>query len=342
MITEKDSSYHPSNPAEWRWTETTPLIFSVPEAGILGNLYVASRPNLGVALSSIAIGQGICRQSYEIDFSDAQMHLPAPDNFTNYTLENGLSVQVTAPPRDYHFRYAYKGGDECSLDLRFRGLHRPFDCDDPEENTLLKVPGGQVYDSRLGDQWGNKSTDAEFPSGHFNTIGHITGELVLRGKRYDVDCYDCMDHSWSRRTEVSRRAVAFISACFDDSYGLHMAVPIQLVDGETVYDGLRFGFVVEDGQTYGLVDARVGGATQELLPINCWIEATDVRGKVHRMTGSAIAGHPYDNFNPSHIAYQCLMRWETSDGRVGHSELANIFGREYLAAHLSRLGRRAA
>lgn len=336
MITEKDSAYHAHEPAEWRWTETTPLIFSVPEANILGNLYVASRPNLGVALSSIAIGQGICRQSWEIDFSDAQMHLPAPADFTDYTLDNGLSVKVINPPRDYHFRYAYKGGDECALDLTFRGLHRPFDCDDPAENVLLQRVGGQAYDSRLGDQWGNKSTDSTFPSGHFNTIGHVTGSLTLRGKTYNVDCYDCMDHSWSRRTEVSRRAVAYLSACFADGYGLHMAVPIRLVGGATVYDDLRFGFVLEDGETYPLVSAKVGGATLEMLPTSCWVEATDVRGKVHRLTGAAIAGHPYDNFNPSHIAYQCLMRWEMPDGRVGYSELANIFGREYLAAHLSR------
>lgn len=336
MITERDSAYHANDPEEWRWTETTPLIFSVPEACILGNLYVASRPNLGVALSVITVGQGMCRQSYAIDFSDAQMHLPAPKDFTRYTLENGLSVNVISPPRDYHFTYAYKGGDECALDLTFRGAHRPFDCDDPNENTLLNMPGGQAYDARLGDQWGNKSTNSRYPSGHFNTIGRVTGELRLRGKTYKVDCHDCMDHSWSRRTEVSRRAVAFVSACFPNGCGLHMAMPIRLENGETIYDGLRFGYVVEDGETYGLVDAKMGGATSEMLPVNCWLEATDVRGKVHRMTGAAIAGHPWDNFNPSHIAYQCLMRWETSDGLVGHSELANIFGREYLAAHLSR------
>ena len=336
MITERDSAYHANDPEEWRWTETTPLIFSVPEACILGNLYVASRPNLGVALSVITVGQGMCRQSYAIDFSDAQMHLPAPKDFTRYTLENGLSVNVISPPRDYHFTYAYKGGDECALDLTFRGAHRPFDCDDPNENTLLNMPGGQAYDARLGDQWGNKSTNSRYPSGHFNTIGRVTGELRLRGRTYKVDCHDCMDHSWSRRTEVSRRAVAFVSACFPNGYGLHMAMPIRLENGETIYDGLRFGYVVEDGETYGLVDAKMGGATSEMLPVNCWLEATDVRGKVHRMTGAAIAGHPWDNFNPSHIAYQCLMRWETSDGLVGHSELANIFGREYLAAHLSR------
>ena len=90
---------------------------------------------------------------------------------------------------------------------------------------------------------------------------------------------------------------------------------------------------------FSVPEARMGGATCEMLPTACWLEATDVRGKVHRMTGAAIAGHPYDNFNPSHIAYQCLMRWETPEGLVGHSELANIFGREYLAAHLSRHAR---
>lgn len=339
MITDRDSDYHASDPAEWRWTETTPLIFSVPDAQILGNLYVASRPNLGVALSSIAIAQGICRQAYEVDFSDAQMHLPAPDNFTGYELENGLRVDVTDPPRGYRFRYAYKGGDECALDLTFRGIHRPFDCNDPAENTLLAAPEGHAYDSRLGDQWGNKSTDERYPSGHFNTIGHVTGELILRGRRYDVNCYDCMDHSWSRRTEVSRRAVSYLSACFGDDYGVHMAVPLDLVRGETVYEGLRFGFVVEDGETHGLVSARVEGSTTDLLPMGCWVETTDVRGKVHRFSGVAIAGHPYDNFNPSHIAFQSLMRWETPDGRVGFSELANIFGREFLAARLSRHGR---
>lgn len=337
MITDKDCDYHPSDPAEWRWTETTPLIFAVPEERILGNLYVASRPNLGVALSVVTVVQGICRQAYEVDFTDSQVHLPAPKNFTDYELENGVRVKVTNPPRDYHFTYAYKGGDECALDLTFRGIHQPFDCNDPAENTLLAQPEATVYDSRLGDQWGNKAKEETFASGHFNTIGHVTGDLILRGKRYKVNSYDCMDHSWSRRTEVSRRAVGYISACFGDDYGLHMAVPMDIApDGEMIYEALRFGFVVENGQTFGLVSASVRTTTTDMISVGCWIEATDVRGKVHRCTGTIIAGHPFDNFNPSHIAFQSLMRWETPDGRVGYSELANIFGREFLAARLSR------
>jgi hypothetical protein len=118
MITARDSDFHPSDPANWRWTETTPLIFSVPEARILGNLYVAARPNIGVALSAVAVAQGICRQPYDMDFSDAQMHLPCPKSFTKYELENGLSIEVTKPPGEYHFAYEYKLGG-CRFDLRF-------------------------------------------------------------------------------------------------------------------------------------------------------------------------------------------------------------------------------
>ena len=69
------------DPSILNWTETMFMIFSVPEAGILGNLYVLARPNLGVATSAVMVQQGFCRQPYEIDFSDPQVHLPCPQSF---------------------------------------------------------------------------------------------------------------------------------------------------------------------------------------------------------------------------------------------------------------------
>ena len=89
MITSKDSDFHPVKRDNWRWAETTPLSFSIPQAGILGNLYIAARPNLGVALSSVGIVQGFRFNPYDVDFSDAQMHLPCPDNFVDYELASG-------------------------------------------------------------------------------------------------------------------------------------------------------------------------------------------------------------------------------------------------------------
>lgn len=338
MITADDTDFHDCDPREWRWAETQPIIFSVPEARILGNLYVTTRPNLGVALSTVGIAQGMCLTSQEMEFSDAQMHLPCPDSFRKFDLENGLSMEVLDAPRTYRMTYAYKGGDECSADLTFRGLHEPYDCMDPDQNPLLAEEHGKSFDARLGDQWGNSGIGGDFPNGHYEMIGHITGELILRGKRYEVSCFEGNDHTWSRRTEVSRRAVCFLTAAFGEDYGIHLAVPMDIVNGDTVYEKLRFGYVLEDGEVYGLVDARVEGTTTGMLPTGAAVEATDVRGKVHRFTGYAVAGHPFDNFNPSHICFQSLMRWECN-GRVGHSEMGNIFGREFLHSRLSKHAR---
>lgn len=329
MITSKDSDFHPVPKQNWRWTETTPLSFSVAQAGILGNLYIAARPNLGVALSSVGIVQGFRFSPHEVDFSDAQMHLPCPDNFVNYELASGLRVHVARPPMEAHFQYEYKLGG-CSFDLRFRGLHEPFDAADPQHNPLLNTDSGHRYDERLGTQWGNASSDPADPSGHFELIGHITGELELRGKRYKVDCYDCVDHSWSRRTETSKRAVGWISAVLGEDYAIHMAMLLDRRGGKTVYESLRNGYVMDKGEVFGLVSATVEGKHAHLCPMNCRIVATDVRGQTHEVVGRAIAVHPWYNYNPSHVAFQSLMEWR-SGNRIGHSEMADIFGLEYLA-----------
>jgi len=335
MITPRDSEFHPVARDNWRWTETTPLSFSHAAAGILGNLYIAARPNLGVALSTVGVVQGFRFNPCEVDFTDAQMHLPCPDNFVDYELASGLRVKATKPPREYHFQYEYKLGGGCSFDLHFRGLHEPFDGNDPDQNPLLRTDEGHAYDERLGTQWGNPSTDPADPSGHFELMGHITGHLELRGRRYQIDCYDCVDHSWSRRTETSKRAVSWISAVFGEDYGIHMAVLLDVRDGRTVYEGLRNGYVMEGGAVHGLVSATVEGYGVKFNPMNVHIVATDVRGKQHEVFGSAIAVHPWYNYNPSHVAFQSLMQWR-SGNRIGHSEMADIFGLEFLAERLSR------
>jgi hypothetical protein len=342
MIKPEDAQFHRSDPAEWRWTETTPLIFSVPQEGILGNAYVAARPNLGVALSSIAVSKGFCQQPFELDFTDAQMHLPCPTDFTRYELANGLRVEVTRPPTEYEFHYEYQLGDSCGFDLAFTALHEPFDANDPAQNPALSTGEGHVRDERLGDEWGNRQDPGAYRSGHYEMMGHVTGELRLRGTSYEVDCFDVMDHSFGRRTETSKRAVAYVSAVFGPEYGIHLAIPLDVVDGETVYDGYRFGYVMEDGELFGVTAAEmVASSGMAMLPTNSHFVATDVRGKRHELFGAAIAGHPWYSFNPSHVCFQSLMRWHSGD-RIGYGEHGDIFGLEFLAERKARLGRRRA
>jgi hypothetical protein len=139
-----------------------------------------------------------------------------------------------------------------------------------------------------------------------------------------------VDHSWSERTETSKRAVAWISAVFGEDYGMHLAMLINLQDGTTVYQSLRNGYVMDKGAVFGLVSATVEGRHLNRCPMDVRIRATDVRGNTHEITGTAIAVHPWYNYNPSHVAFQSLMRWQAGD-RVGYSEMADIFGLEYLA-----------
>jgi len=325
VIVDADADFHPRDPSDPTWTETTFLPFFVPEPGIFGNLYVLARPNVGVVLSSILVSEGLCLQPYEIDFTDSQMHLPCPPSFRSYTLANGLSVEATDGPRAYRFGYRSRLGS-CSFDLEFRASHPPFDPHDPKENPLLGAPA----DPRMGAHWNN---------GHFEVKGHVTGSLVLRGREYRVDCWEGMDHSWGPRPELGTRSAAWISANFGPALAFHIAAPLDIVDGEVRYDGLRFGFVAEEGQVHGLVSARIRAVRAQMVPTAIVIETTDVRGRTWQIEGHAVAGHPWYSFNPSHVSYQSYMRYRCGD-LGGYGEAAEIFGLDYLGARVSRAGRR--
>ncbi|MCE4268408.1 hypothetical protein H4F68_28505 [Rhodococcus globerulus] len=281
---------------------------------------------MGIATSSILIGQGFCTQPYEIDFTDPQVHLPCPESFADFTLANGLSVKAPSPK---HYDVSYKNVlGACSFDLSFRALHEPFDPGDPEQNPLLISDRGTA-DSRHGDEWEN---------GHFEVKGHIVGQLELRGKTYSIDCYDGMDHSWGPRTETGTRSVAWVSVNFGPDLAVHLAVLIDLDNGQVTYERLRFGFVVEHGIVHPVVDAAIRAQHTDLLAVNNHIRITDSRGKEFEFFGTAISSHPWYSFNPSHVSYQGVFRYHWGE-KIGYGEMADIYGLDYLANRMSRHGR---
>ncbi len=327
MIEAADVRYHERDPSIRTWVETMPILFNIPEHSIAGIAYVLTRPNLGAAISSVVIAQGICRHPYEIDFVDSQMHVAAPEDLSDFTLSSGLSVKAINPPRDFHFRYEHELGN-CSFDLHFKGLHHPFDIHDAKENGMIGVSDTRApTDPRFGDPWKN---------GHFELKGHVTGELVLRGKTYKVDCYDGTDHTWGPRSEVSARAEAYLSVAFDESFGLQLSLPLSISKGQVIYDPARFGFVLENGEIFSIVEASVETPTRiDMIPMSQIIRAVDSRGEVHELYGTAIAAYPHTTFNPAYAMFQTLYRYEYR-GRVGYGQTGDIFGTDYLSDTLSR------
>ena len=328
MITAADSEFHDRDPSVSNWAETQVLIFSVPEAAIMANAYVLARPNLGVVATSVIVFQGFRAHAYEIDFIDARMHLPCPDSFLDMRLDSGLHVRALEPPRDFRFTYRDTHG-ACRFDLDFRAVMPPFDTHDPKENPL--VAAGET-DMGYGDAWAN---------GHLDVIGHVTGELELRGKTYRVDCYDGMDRSWGPREEWGGRAVSWLHIPFGEEFGVHIAVTLALRDGRIVYDQLRFGYLHEHGEVTGIVDARVEAERVNMIPVSNHVWIRDARGREFEFRGTAVAGSPYYQFIPAYVCFHTLMRYQDG-GRVAHAEMGDIFGMDWLGEHLSPHARQGA
>jgi len=327
MISAADLEFHPCDRADRIWTETTYLAFNVPQAALHGTLYVMARPNLGVAMSSVVIARGVRRRLHEMDFCDPQIHLPCPPSFSNFALDNGLSVRAQSL-RHWQFAYRHQLG-ACAFELELQGLHHPHDPLDPMENPLLTPQGAAAADPRVGDAWSH---------GHFDLKGRIRGELTLHGQRYAVDCFEGMDRSWGPRNETPNRATAYISANFGEELGLWLTMTLAVSDdGSIAYDRVNSGFVVEAGVVTPIVAATVQATTADMLAISDHIVATDVHGRRFELFGAAIGTRPLGSFNPSIAAFQSLMRYQWGQ-RLGHGGHGKLFGLSYLAQRLPRGG----
>ncbi|WP_158937407.1 hypothetical protein [Burkholderia sp. S171] len=324
MIHPSDLEFHPRDPTDRSWTETTYLAFNVPEAALHGTCYVLCRPNLGIAMSSVVIARGVRRRPYEVDFCDPQIHLPGPTSNAKFSLENGLSVEARSLT-EWRFSYQHKL-DHCNFDLAFHGLHHPYDPADPAMKPSVSSNSSSVSDPRIGDAWSN---------GHFDLKGRINGTLTLRGLRYEVDCYEGMDRSWGPRNETPNRATAYISVNCGEVLSMWLTMTLDVtLDGTVRYDSLNSGFIVENGTVTPLIEASVTATTVEMLAISDHIVVTDERGMRHEFFGAAIGTRPMGSVNPSIAAFVSLMRYRYGNltGYGGHGKL---FGLSFLAQRLN-------
>ena len=318
MITADDFKFHPCDPDDRSWTETLFVIFSVPEAGISGNLYTLARPNLGICHSSIEIHKGMCFHPWQIHHNDAQMHLKCPEQFDDFTLENGLSFKALNE-RDSRFSYKSLDG-KCELDLTFSAVCDPFDPHDPAQVPSLHGSKVAGYDG-----WNN---------GHMESKGRSKGSLLLRGKRYAIDCIDGMDKSWGPRRDWGNKGASWIHVNLGDDLGAFLVFSLAFENKELVYGPFAYGFLAVNGERRPIVSAAMTAQRSDMLVTRADVRFEDDLGNVYRARGTTIAAGPWYNFNPSSAAFQTLMRWE-SGNRVGYSHIADFTGLAFLSAGMS-------
>jgi len=318
MITADDYRFHERDASDDTWTETVFQIFSVPEYGISGNIYVLTRPNLGICHSSIEIHQGICLHPWQVHHNDSQMHLRCPDDFSDFTLANGLTFKAHSE-REHEWHYESRDG-VCTLDLTYSAICEPTDARDPAQVPQASASKVEGYGG-----WNN---------GHLEGKGRVRGKLRLRDKTFEIDCVEGVNKSWGPRNDWGNQGASWIHVDLGDGLSAFMIMGLSIEERKVRYGPLKYGYVLVGGERRPLLQAEMTATRTDMLVTSAKVSFEDDRGERYHAIGQTVAAGPWYNFNPSSAGYQCLMRW-TSGDRVGHSHIADFVGQYYLSLNMA-------
>ncbi|MBI3225423.1 MAG: hypothetical protein HYZ39_10230 [Mycolicibacterium cosmeticum] len=305
MITEKDIDFHIPPTADYLWAETTYFAITIPEERLMVSVYVVYRKGLGVMSADVTAFGALADTRAECLYHDNHQHLPAPETMTDMTTPTGLRIRCSNP-RDY--RIDYVGFDDTELHVDFKGLMEPFDIRDPMHSPKATADSKAAAESSgLGTAY----------NGHFDLTGRITGTLKLRGKEYEVDCIETMDHSWGPRPETHLADSGWQHAHFGEDLVFHWIVLCDYSKPVGEQHALAHGYVLDDGVVHGLTALKLRTIRTGVVTVAHELEVTDVRGKVWNLYGSAEIGAPWVCYI-SALVYVAMMRWTLPDGRVGY------------------------
>lgn len=320
MITRQDMDYHldkmrasTDEASRYLWAETLYLPFAIPEQRLFGSIYTLARPGIGVALSEIKVFRGMGRSRFDAAYSDNRQQLPAPKEFSRFTLVNGVSVDLNLGPDRYLAHY--EGFDDTRVELQFDALMPPYDIHDPSmDPKARKTADEQAAHSGFGASYG----------GHYDQTGRITGTLVLRGETFNFDYVDCMDRSWGPRPEVGCPDMCWMHAIFGPDYAVHAIWQLNPAAGSDQQYILAHGYVLENGVVHGMTDANMVVDRIGIWGSSYLMKVTDIRGKQHAFHGAPMASGYWECF-PCVGVPDLLNRWVAADGRVGYGELQDAF-----------------
>jgi len=323
MITASDLEYHTPPNANYKWAETYIFPIAIPEEHLLVMVYVAARPVLGVMLNEIYFIGSLTDNRAELLYVDSQVHLPAPERFSNIDSPSGLKIRSVKPPRE--FRIDYEGYDNTEIHVDWNGIMNPFDIHDPAHTPhAVGTEEEKIANSGCAKAW----------KGHFDMTGRVTGTVKVRGKEFNVNSLERMDHSWGERGELELPAMDSISAQFDENLAFHLITHVDLDAPNGQDQKLAHGYVLEDGTQYGVMELDIASTRLGSTITSMQLKVTDVRGKVYQLSAMADVGAPWNIYATT--CYTALMRWILGD-RVGYGVVMEVLP---IPATTQRRGRR--
>ncbi len=317
------------------WTIHTHYFgFSVPEAEIGAFLYLRYQPAFPLCQGGVAVFRGLDNhEAGDLEFIDYRLTMPWPEiEGSTITTLNGLRIAFEEP------------GSKARITFESADGSTRIDVLQEAVSPLLRrghvMPGEEL-----------NSDPAQNPGGSEQFM-HVTGELILHGERYEVDCLHPRDRSW-RQIRVETPAapvppVGWSPMCFGDDL-IFNQISFEAADTDPDWLGVyppppadrpthHFAWLYKDGELRPITrirrnvlerHPRLFAATRQE------IEAWEESGQVHRFSGTAIAMAAMPAW-PNVTFRDSVFRWEDESGRVAHSTYQEIWFDAYQRAMKGR------
>lgn len=290
---------------------------TAPQHNIHGLMYLTCHPNLKVISGGVWVWQGFKPHwlSSEIfDWHEFMSEDALSNDLGDYTLNNGLRSQMLEPGK--RFRVSYEDpARENKIDIEYEAAMPPV-----------------MFSSNL----------------HFEQGMKTKGEVVLRGKRYEVDWYTVRDRSWGQPREETLQNIptcTWMSGCFDDNTFFNCTAfdhPKHVKKWKGVIDipaenAFKAGWIHVNGENILLVDCvkKTIHNPDNLYPERIELEMTDANGDVHVINGDAVAGCRLNTWK-NMMNPVCLMEWKY-DGKTGYGDAQDIQSSNLIYNHLKSL-----
>jgi len=309
--------------------------FSIPEAQIGAFIYVRYQPAFPLSQGGVAIFRGTNNvNAIDMELLDYEVTMPWPQIEGNtITTANGLRIEFLELGRVARLTYDNPAA-QTSFDLVQTAV------------TPLLARGHVMP--------GEEQHTAQSPGGSEQFM-HCTGELVLRGERFAVDCYAPRDRSW-RQVRVEKHGavpsppIGWSPMYFGEDL-IFNQISVEAPDTEPTWGGIyefpegrpshHYAWVVQDGEAHEIVRVRRNVLEQQpgtYATLRQEVEAEDERGKVYRFSGEAIATATVPAW-PNCSFHDSVFRWEDEQGRVAHATYQELWFDTYQRAlHAREVG----
>jgi hypothetical protein len=319
VIKPEDVQFHTPADVRHDWAETNYFSVYLPEPNITTWVYTIARPGVGAFVCDIEAFDKIGTSPRDAIYFDFQQHLPMPDKLQSYSLLNGLSLETSNEPRDYHVRYT--GHDDTEFDWHVHGIMEPYDITDPEMDPLAT---GDPQKSGFGHAYAS----------HFDMTVRVTGSTRIHGREFPTDCVTIMDHSWGPRNESRMPAMAWINATFGEDYSINTIWSKKLeADG---WDEFSFahGYALIDGTVRGLKSGRLRATRGPFeMPVGYELRVVDVDDLEHALLATPVGQHTWSCYSNSFAPFSQL-RWHAADRtgeRIGYGIAQESYSLDWLA-----------